>query len=315
MDLTKDAVEYHGQLHRRHQSASRPPEPTDEHRHRTATRRDAAPAPSNVTQARVLLSEWTKLRSLRSTVFSLLAAVVFIVGLSVLVPSVTVAHWPPRDPGEPAAFDPTDAQPRRHLPGPAGHRRARRPAHHRRVRHRDDPGHLRGRAGAAARPVGQGDRLRRRRRWRSPCPPCSSPSSSASRSSRASTSQTHLGDPGVLRAVIGAALYLTVDRRAGSRPRRPAAQHGGRDLHAVRRAVRPPDHRALPAVLAGPTRSTSTCRAPSEQAITHVHPDPGALAPVGRLRPLLRLRRRRARRRGRPAAPPRRLSLASRRPG
>jgi ABC-2 type transport system permease protein len=60
-----------------------------------------------VTQWRVILSEWTKLRSLRSTVFSLLAAVVFIVGLSVLVPSVVVAHWPPRDPGEAAGFDPT----------------------------------------------------------------------------------------------------------------------------------------------------------------------------------------------------------------
>ncbi|MGH3472115.1 MAG: hypothetical protein ACRDPG_08750 [Nocardioidaceae bacterium] len=60
-----------------------------------------------VTQLRVLVSEWTKLRSLRSTVFSLLLALVFILGLSILVPSVTVAHWPPRDPGELAAFDPT----------------------------------------------------------------------------------------------------------------------------------------------------------------------------------------------------------------
>ena len=63
--------------------------------------------PKKVTQARVLLSEWTKIRSLRSTVFSLLAAIVFIVGLSVLVPSVTVAHWPPHDLREAAAFDPT----------------------------------------------------------------------------------------------------------------------------------------------------------------------------------------------------------------
>lgn len=64
-------------------------------------------SPKKVTQARVLLSEWTKIRSLRSTVFSLLAAIVFIVGLSVLVPSVTVAHWPPHDLREAAAFDPT----------------------------------------------------------------------------------------------------------------------------------------------------------------------------------------------------------------
>ena len=72
----------------------------------TSTRPSAA-APKKVTQARVLLSEWTKIRSLRSTVFSLLAAIVFIVGLSVLVPSVTVAHWPPHDLREAAAFDPT----------------------------------------------------------------------------------------------------------------------------------------------------------------------------------------------------------------
>lgn len=60
-----------------------------------------------VTQTRVLLSEWTKLRSLRSTVYSLLLALVIIIGLAVLIPSVTVAHWPPRDPGEAAAFDAT----------------------------------------------------------------------------------------------------------------------------------------------------------------------------------------------------------------
>lgn len=60
-----------------------------------------------VTQLRVFRSEWTKLRSLRSTVFSILAAVVFVIGLSVLVPSVTVAHWPPRDVGDLQGFDPT----------------------------------------------------------------------------------------------------------------------------------------------------------------------------------------------------------------
>jgi ABC-2 type transport system permease protein len=73
----------------------------------TATATRSGGTRQNVTQARVLLSEWTKLRSLRSTVFSLLAAVLFILGLAVLVPSVTVAHWPPHDPGEAARFDPT----------------------------------------------------------------------------------------------------------------------------------------------------------------------------------------------------------------
>ncbi len=76
----------------------------------TATAIPARPRESsskNVTQARVILSEYTKFRSLRSTLFSMLAAVVFIVGLAVLVPSVVVAHWPPDRPGEALAFDPT----------------------------------------------------------------------------------------------------------------------------------------------------------------------------------------------------------------
>jgi ABC-2 type transport system permease protein len=76
----------------------------------TATATPTRPPASShkkVNQARVLLSEWTKIRSLRSTIFSLLAAIVFIVGLAVLVPMVTVSHWPPRDPREALGFDPT----------------------------------------------------------------------------------------------------------------------------------------------------------------------------------------------------------------
>lgn len=59
-----------------------------------------------VTPARVVLSEWTKLRTLRSTVYGLLGAVAFYIGFSILVPSVIVAHWPPRDPREALTFDP-----------------------------------------------------------------------------------------------------------------------------------------------------------------------------------------------------------------
>lgn len=73
----------------------------------TTTVRLAVRPQLRVTQLRVIRSEWTKLRSLRSTVFSLLAAVVFVLGLSLLVPSVTVGHWPPRDPREALGFDPT----------------------------------------------------------------------------------------------------------------------------------------------------------------------------------------------------------------
>jgi ABC-type transport system involved in multi-copper enzyme maturation permease subunit len=46
-----------------------------------------------VTQAHVLRSEWTKLRSLRSTRWSLLAAVVALAGLSMLVAAVQMSQW------------------------------------------------------------------------------------------------------------------------------------------------------------------------------------------------------------------------------
>jgi ABC-type transport system involved in multi-copper enzyme maturation permease subunit len=59
-----------------------------------------------VTQLRVLRSEWTKLRSLPSTAWSLLATVVLIVGFGALYSMVRVTR-PPQDPAAAAAFDPT----------------------------------------------------------------------------------------------------------------------------------------------------------------------------------------------------------------
>jgi hypothetical protein len=62
----------------------------------------ATPAPSlspawtarlRVTQPRVFLSEWTKLRSLRSTLWSLLVAVVLTIGLPCLFAAVTASRW------------------------------------------------------------------------------------------------------------------------------------------------------------------------------------------------------------------------------
>jgi ABC-2 type transport system permease protein len=53
------------------------------------------PHTGRVTQARLVLSEWTKLRSVRSTVWSLLVAVVFTIGLSALVPAVRIHHLRP----------------------------------------------------------------------------------------------------------------------------------------------------------------------------------------------------------------------------
>jgi ABC-type transport system involved in multi-copper enzyme maturation permease subunit len=47
-----------------------------------------------VTQARVMLSEWTKLRSLRSTRWAMFATVVLTVGIGVLACTVFEARWP-----------------------------------------------------------------------------------------------------------------------------------------------------------------------------------------------------------------------------
>ena len=57
---------------------------------RRAGRLDRAAA---VTQARVILSEWTKLRSLRSTRWSLLVAVVLTIGFPLLAAAITGARW------------------------------------------------------------------------------------------------------------------------------------------------------------------------------------------------------------------------------
>lgn len=61
-----------------------------------------------VTQARVALSEWTKLRSVRSTRWSLLAAVVLTIGLPVLFAFVVRSHWTHMSPGERAHRHPLD---------------------------------------------------------------------------------------------------------------------------------------------------------------------------------------------------------------
>jgi ABC-type transport system involved in multi-copper enzyme maturation permease subunit len=60
-----------------------------------------------VTQRRVISSEWTKFRSLRSTNITLLVAIVLTVGLGALISGVTAAHWAHADPGERAHFNAT----------------------------------------------------------------------------------------------------------------------------------------------------------------------------------------------------------------
>jgi ABC-2 type transport system permease protein len=66
------------------------------------------PHMGRVTQLRVFLSEWTKLRSVRSTRWSLLAAVVFTIGIAALACAVVSHHWPHMSLQERADFHPLE---------------------------------------------------------------------------------------------------------------------------------------------------------------------------------------------------------------
>ncbi|MBV8064068.1 MAG: ABC transporter permease [Actinobacteria bacterium] len=61
-----------------------------------------------VTQARVILSEWTKLYSLRSTRWSLFAAVLLTIGLPAIFAAVTNSHWAHMSPHDRADRHPLD---------------------------------------------------------------------------------------------------------------------------------------------------------------------------------------------------------------
>lgn len=61
-----------------------------------------------VTQARVIVSEWTKLRSVRSTRWSLLVATVLTIGFPILASAVISSHWSQRSPAERAHFNALD---------------------------------------------------------------------------------------------------------------------------------------------------------------------------------------------------------------
>ncbi len=66
-------------------------------------------AKTRVTQARVALSEWTKLRSVRSTRYSLLATVAFTIGIAAIATAVVSARWLHMAPSERAHFHPLEA--------------------------------------------------------------------------------------------------------------------------------------------------------------------------------------------------------------
>ena len=56
----------------------------------------------------MLVSEWTKLRSVRSTAWSLAAAVAFTIGIAGLASAVVSHHFPQMNPHEQASFNPLD---------------------------------------------------------------------------------------------------------------------------------------------------------------------------------------------------------------
>jgi hypothetical protein len=60
----------------------------------SATAAPSRTAVKRVTQARVAQSEWTKLRSLRSTRWAMLVTLLLIVGLALIFSSVIAARWP-----------------------------------------------------------------------------------------------------------------------------------------------------------------------------------------------------------------------------
>src|SRR6266496_6405086 len=62
--------------------------------------------PLKVTQARVLRSEFTKFRSLRSTLYTLLAAVALMIGIGALFSAVTASQYHTFGAAERATFNP-----------------------------------------------------------------------------------------------------------------------------------------------------------------------------------------------------------------
>ena len=59
-----------------------------------------------VTQAGVFRSEWTKLYSLRSTRYSLLATAVMTIGFGIIASVATVSRWSSMSAADKATFDP-----------------------------------------------------------------------------------------------------------------------------------------------------------------------------------------------------------------
>ena len=122
----------------------------------------ADPGRSRVLRA-AARAEWTKMRSVRSTIWTLLMAIALAIGFGALVgghPDQQLGHPRPR---RASTLRPHVVQPQRIVPRSARRRCARRPADHLRVRHRADPSHPRRHPTTAHGPRSQSRHVRRRR--------------------------------------------------------------------------------------------------------------------------------------------------------
>ena len=72
----------------------------------TAALQRTTPVRGRLTQLRVFRSEWTKLYSLRSTRYALLATAVMTIGFSIIASAVTVSRWGSASAADKATFDP-----------------------------------------------------------------------------------------------------------------------------------------------------------------------------------------------------------------
>jgi ABC-2 type transport system permease protein len=70
--------------------------------------RGRGPHVTRVTPGRVLLSEWTKFRTVRSTLYALLVAVIVEIGLGILIPWANANRWDHMSSGERMFFDPVE---------------------------------------------------------------------------------------------------------------------------------------------------------------------------------------------------------------
>ena len=101
MDLTRDDVEFkHGLWGHRHRGCGMSAT--------TIVKLPPLAVHGRVTQARVAVSEWTKLWSVRSTRWSLFAAFLFTIGVAALACAVVSHHYPQMSPQDKANFHPLE---------------------------------------------------------------------------------------------------------------------------------------------------------------------------------------------------------------